>query len=330
MQKSYFNIIAKTSFCFFMILTSCNSVFEKNIEDEEVAMIIPLNNSTSNTNNVHFKWNEVEGASFYNLQIVSPSFNAISQFVLDSNITNEEYYFVLSPGTYQFQIRAENSGHKTAYTSPITFTVDSTSNLTGQIVPLTSPNNDIYSNQKLFTFKWQNIQAAESYDFQIRLGIDFEASSTVLELKENLSTNTYTPSANDFQFENEGVYSWGVRAVNTTSQTSSKYQSRTINIDTTSPSAQALVAPITEAIFVDTVIFYWTNAADPGIVKSPVTSQLEIATDVNFTSPLETYTTELDTVFHVFNTGTYFWRMFATDAAGNKSTNTETREITIQ
>ncbi|MCH2232938.1 MAG: hypothetical protein MK078_01710 [Crocinitomicaceae bacterium] len=328
MRKYYSNIIVKISLAYILFLgVSCNAIFEKNIEEDEMEMILPTDNDTISTNNVHFKWHQLDGASFYNLQIVEPDFVNINTFILDSNITDEEFYFIMDPGSYQFRIRGENSAHQTQYLGPFTIVVDSVSDLSSQAIPLLSPNDNIYSNATTFTFSWQGIYAADSYELQIRSGSDFDASGTIIHSASGIFGTSYSPPAD--QFSAEDVYTWGVKASNATSE--SDFSSRRIYIDRTSPIEQTLTAPANAASFTDTVSFYWTTSTDVGTIQSPVTSYLVLANDTNFTSIITTYETTLDTAFHVFSTsGTYWWRMYAQDEAGNISDFfTEQRKIII-
>lgn len=316
MERYYFNIIAKISLGIAFLTSGCNAIFEKDITGEEVTMIIPTNNDTIEVNNVHFKWYEVPGASFYNLQIVQPSFDNIEAFVLDSNITGEEYHYVLSPGKYQFQIRGENSGYQTDYAGPFSIYIDSVSDLSAQTIPLLGPDNDLYSNLETFTFSWQAIYAAENYEFQIRSGSNFNASGTILYNAVNILATSHAPSSGTFA--SEDVYSWGVKGVNSTSSTA--FSSRRLYIDRTPPLEPVLNTPTNGASLIDTVVFKWTNATDIGSVQSPVNPYIQIGNDSLFSSIVTEFAPVADTAFFVFNvSGEYWWRMYALDEAGNIS-----------
>lgn len=319
MANSYFSITGKikTGLALSMIIamSACSDFIEEDISGDTVTVIIPQHNSALGTNNVHFKWEELKGADSYNLQVVEPSFNTIQSFVLDSNITGLEFYYFLAPGDYEFQIRAENSAYETAYSGPYAFTVDSVSDLTGQLVPLLSPANNIYSNQSDLNLSWQSIYAAESYEVQVRAGADFNTSVTILfTAPAVIGTSTTTTGS---IFSAEGEYSWGVKAVNQSSQ--SAFSSRSIYIDKTNPNDVALISPSDATTATsDTIVFKWSSGVDPGIVNSPLSYTLELDTDPAFGSPAS-YTESVDTLQLILNTATYYWRVYATDAAGNES-----------
>ena len=315
MQTYYFSIIAKIRFGILGILTlnliSCKEVFEEDITENSVDLIIPTDGDTSYSNNVHFKWNELEGASEYNLQIVQPSFSNINTFLLDSNIVGEEFFYVLSPGWYEFQIRGENSAYQSIYTGPYSLYVDSVSELTNQVVPLLSPDDLIYSNASNFTFSWQSIYAAESYEFEIRSGSDFASSGTTLHNASSIVATSYSPPSG--LFDSEGAYSWGVKAHNQNS--SSEFSDRTIYIDLTLPNDPLATSPNHGDSFTDTVVFKWNPSVD-----SPVWAHVEIGLDTNFASILNEYDTNADSLQLVFPTAdTYWWRLYLYDEAGNIS-----------
>ncbi|MBL7897106.1 MAG: hypothetical protein JNJ99_01135, partial [Crocinitomicaceae bacterium] len=264
MQNYFFNItdrsISGVITLFFLTLfilsfTSCEAVFEKNISSDTLVVIIPTNNDTSLTNNVQFKWENVEGASHYKLQLVEPSFSNINSFILDTNIEYEEFFYTLNPGNYQFQIRAENSAYETPWTGPYNLVVDSVSELTNQTVPLISPTDYLYSNDANFTFSWQSLFAAEYYEFELRSGSDFNSSSTTLHAANSIYATSYsTPSG---LFSTEGAYSWGVKAINQSS--SSAFSERTLYIDLTVPNSPISVSPAHGTSFADTVVLKWNT-----------------------------------------------------------------------
>ncbi|MGV6862284.1 MAG: hypothetical protein ACWA41_10960 [Putridiphycobacter sp.] len=330
MQKYYFNTITKYSL-FLGILISligCNVIFEKDISDEELTLIIPTNGQTYSTNQVHFKWEDMQGATAYQLEIVQPSFASIQEFVLDSLIEGNEFYYALEPGTYAFQISGVNSGYQSKITGPYTITIDSVSDLSNQVVQLTSPTNNYFTNVSTLTCTWQALYAADYYEFQLRSGLNFDNSNTTLTTVSNIYATNYTiPSS----FMTEGEYAWGIRAQN--QNTSSAFSSSNFRVDLTAPNDVTLLTPADNSTAsTQSVVFKWDNGIDQGTVHAPVFSNLEIANDVNFSSILYTganiYTDSLAYTFS--NSGDYWWRVYAMDEAGNISVNySAERKITI-
>lgn len=295
---------------------SCEVIFEKNISKDSLNLIIPVNNQVSTTNQIHFKWDKVKGASHYHLQIVKPSFSQIDFFILDSLIDVTQYFYVLEPGDYQFQIRAENSAYETAWVGPYNLTVDSVSDLSQQVVGLIAPANYVYTNNSILTYSWQAVYSAEYYEFQLRTGADFNSSSTTLHVANSIYATSYSNPTG--LLDNEGIYAWGIKAINQTS--SSDFSSRTIYIDKTNPNSPSAVSPNHNTNFADTVVLKWTLGTDPGTVNSPVTSYIQIGADTLFNTILSNYNTTADSLQLVFtNSGTYWWRVYAQDQAGNIS-----------
>lgn len=321
MDAFYFNISNSfRNFSFLLIITittSCNVLFEEDITEETVDVIIPTDQDTISSNLVHFKWNELYGATFYNLQIVQPSFDDISLFVLDSNIAEEEFYYALNPGSYEFQIRGENAAYQSLYAGPFTIVVDSVSDLTTSVVPLLSPSDAFYSNATNFSYSWLPVFSADYYEFQLRSGNDFESSSTILFSATDIFSTAY--STPDGLFPTEAGYAWGLKAHNTTSSTN--FSGRTIFIDRTNPNDPLATSPAHGDSFADTVVLKWDAGIDPGVINAPITAHVEIGLDTLFSSLLTTYQlTDTDSVQHVFgSTGTYWWRVYLEDEAGNIS-----------
>lgn len=337
MPVYYFNIIAKKQISFGLaillvglLFQSCNAIFEKDITDETPELFLPNDNDTIYSNKVHFKWVEMDGASFYNLQIVKPSFENITEFVLDSNINDEEFYQILEPGDYQFRLRGENGAHKSAYAGPYTIYMDSVLDLSAQFVSLVSPADGIYINGTSdIGLSWQNLFSADSYDYVLKIGSDFSSGSI---LNQELALNALTYNVLASSFDVEGTYFWGIRGSNITG--SSPYSSRSINVDLTLPNDPELLSPAHEVIIPleDAAILKWTTGADPGIINSPVTCTVEISTTETFIDFVEITGISSDSLEYTFpSTGNYWWRVKAEDEAGNVSEYySYERQITIE
>lgn len=301
-----------------LLLTGCNAIFEKDISEKIPQVILPTHNDTLYSNQVHFKWVEMDGADFYNLQVVRPSFNDIDAFLLDSNINAEQFYDILPPGEYQFRLRGENGGYKSLYAGPYSFYVDSVSDLSAQFVSLNSPANGVYINGlDDVLLSWQNLYAADRYEYILKIGADFNSGSA-LDLNLNIATLSYT-AAQSF-FDVEGTYFWGIRGANVSSSTA--YSSRSIYVDRAAPNDPELVSPanlFTHPI-ADPLTLKWTTGTDPGTVHAPVYSTVEISTSETFVDITSYENITADSLSLTFpSVGNYWWRVSATDGAGNLS-----------
>jgi len=113
-------------FCFFMftVLWSCEEIIEvEDISNQQVVVLAPVNDATLNNNTLTFSWELMDGADSYHLQIAEPSFLNALQIVTDSIMVSTSFSTTLENKTYEWRIRAENSGYTTVYTTQ-SFTIE--------------------------------------------------------------------------------------------------------------------------------------------------------------------------------------------------------------
>jgi hypothetical protein len=289
---------------FSLFIGGCTPDFiEKDISKQSIQLMAPANGLQTTTATQTFWWTQLSGAENYELEIVKGTFSYVQQLILDTTITYNKFNYTLFPGSYQWRVRGMNAGTNTPFTT-FSLTVDTTSNMSAQIVVLVSPANNFYSNQLLNTFKWDSIHGASNYEIQI---INQSTSNIVVDTAVKIAT--YTRSLGD------GTYTWQVRAQNITSN--SPYTSRTITIDTTHPTTPVLLAPVDSSTTASThFTLSWTN----GILKgSPVSDSLYIYYNSALTIVLKDTLTSLTSYSDTLVAGTYYWRVRSIDAAGNKS-----------
>ena len=122
----------KLSFVFlFFIFFSCEAVFVEDISNETVVLLAPTENSSVAAGNIHFRWQLIDQAELYQIQIATPSFESASQIVLDSVVAPVDSIQVISrslsqtleEGSYQWRVKAFNSDYETRY-STVSFTVN--------------------------------------------------------------------------------------------------------------------------------------------------------------------------------------------------------------
>lgn len=295
-------------------LYSCNEIVEDDISGKTVSIVSPADGLSSSTNQIVFWWNELEGADWYHLQIVKPSFSNVQSIVADTNVSGENFTCILSYGNYQWRIRPENSAYTGDYVVR-SFSVESDSDLTTQVVPLVLPLQNDTSNQSLKHFSWQSLPYADSYTFTIwqnSYGGTIEYTTSVT------STNA------DYTFLTDGSYVWGVKAVNTISE--SDYNTRKIHIDTQAPSAPVLNLPTdADTLSAGSVSFTWTHTSGGSSVKDSI----QIATDNAFDTVVFSSFTANQSATFTLTAGTYFWKVKSIDAAGNVGSWAAYRRLTI-
>jgi len=297
----------------FIILFGCTKDFvEPDLTGKKIALISPLDNDTLSSLTNIFWWNEIDGATKYNLQIAKPNFSSVQQFMLDTNITEDNFSFTLVPGTYQWRVRGYNGSSKTDY-SIRSFTIDSTSSLTGQTVVLVFPANNYLTNSTAaISFLWDTLYNADDYRFQL---INDSSGSIITDVIAMTGTFSYTV--------NEGEYTWQVRAQNATSNT--LYSSRTFTIDITAPAVSVPTYPANGDTISSPDTLLWTRSADA------VGDSLFIYPDSLISSPVyQGYTTNTLYIFTGAITQDYFWRLKSRDVVGNWSGYGTLRKFWVQ
>jgi hypothetical protein len=303
-----------------VVLTSCS----KDLESEELLVYTPIDGFSTEIQQVHFKWEELQGAEFYHLQIVKPSFDSIVYFVADTNLTGNEFFLSLAPGTYSWRMRAYNGGSTTDWTIARLLQIDTTSDLTGQSLTPLSPSSGIYLNQPYPLLSCNYLNIADQYLFEIRLGASWTGGSTVESGSSTI--NSYTPNSP----LSEGRYFWGVWAENSRPSNTAVFNAELL-IDLTVPGQPINLSPNGSTQGTSAFSFSWTRAIDNGIIQAPKSDSLFIYNDSGLSNlykrTLVNGTTYVDSIP---STGTYYWVVKTFDAAGNIGQSSATATITIQ
>lgn len=319
MLKKSIKIGVVISFALITLL-GCKDVFEKDISDDRVSLITPSDSATAKVLQQNFRWEEVNEAVFYELQIVSPSFNNPTYFELDTTITKTMFLHTLLPSLqYQWRVKAINGTSATPYSTRTLFT-DTTNSLTNYQVQLLSPSQNLTTNNTNMVFTWQAVPNANDYNVELRYNNQQNAVVNDLRLRTDSLQITLTNLP-------EGDFLWYVQGHNDFSVTS--YASRNIIIDATAPLKPTLLSPTDmSTISSFPATFSWNSDNASG---SQVSNKLEIYTDTTSFNLAYDYTTTnnaapLDTL----STGNYFWRVKSEDAAGNISPYSSIYEFTVK
>jgi hypothetical protein len=318
----------KTINKFFMIafaglaMISCDDIIEHDISNDSVTLISPLNEAEIESNVVAFKWNALEHADKYRIQV----FGVNQALALDSIVDTSHLTIPMAEGSYQWRVRGENSAYVSAYSWSMGFTLIESSNLENQQVILSSPGNALYTNNSNITCTWESLQAADDYTFEL---VNVTEGNIVTHHQENITGTSFSLSST--LLNEDAQYSWKVKAVN--AEGSTQFSSRNLYRDTVVPNASVNAQPVNNSIQIagQQINFSWSQVSDTGIIQSPVSYIIEIANDSGFanvilTSPslsVNSYQTNFTA------TGDYYWRVRATDMAGNQSVNSSYFKFTI-
>ena len=302
-----------------VLLWACKPDFiEVDLSKSVVTLITPADNLQTTTLTQKFWWYEVEGATGYEIQIISPSIANPATLVLDSITVSDQYTITLAPGSYEWQVRAYNGSSSTPFTI-FSLTIDSTPDLASQLIVLISPLNNLITNQLTITFNWDTLYNADDYRFEIATP-DFNGT-------QELAPQTETGGSIIHTFSQEGSFQWRVRGQNAFSNT--PYTTYTIEIDTTSPNIPILSSPANNDTLPDStsISLYW----DRGVVTgSVIMDSLYIYDDPGATTILQSIYTANTSYSDSLGSGDFYWRVISIDAASNKSAYSALRKFTIQ
>lgn len=308
-------------FTFMIGFVSCEDIIEEDITNDTVQIISPNNGAVIESNVVNFQWETLKGADKYRLQV----YNDTDVKVLDSLIENTTFQFPLETGNYRWRIRGENFAYTSTYNLPVTFEVIQSDDLTNQVVILTSPTNNYYTNATAFMLTWQDLNAADSYDVEI---INVTNGNLVVYQQQNItSTSLSIPSTN---ITSEAEYQWKVKAKNSTTETA--FSTRTFKIDRTNPNQPQLTLPNNNSNQTSNQVinFGWNASTDSGTIQSAITYVMEISSTNTFSSILQTNNvSNTSTQLTFSNVGDYYWRIKAVDAAGNSSSYSSVYKFTV-
>lgn len=295
--KSFSLILFVAFFC------CCQDLLVNDISDQEIEAYSPKDSISITTTNVTFWWESLDDATQYNIQVVSPSFNSIQKLWYDSIITSNKIELALSPGIFEWRIKAINDISETKFTSN-SFRIDSTMNLNNQTLILYSPINGAALNSDSITFRWSKLYNADNYKFVLT---NHENKTILEQTLSDAQYNTTLPS--------DGIYQWNVSAHNSNSSTIT--YSSTIIIDKTNPENATLIMPNNNSIADgDSIYFQWSKNQDEG---SEFIDSLIVALDDDLTQAVISIQTIKNTYADTLSSGIYYWTIHRSDKAGNKS-----------
>lgn len=303
------------------IIFGCDDIFEEDIDDAVIQLTYPLDGATIESNVAHFAWENVEGATNYRIQVFSQQ----SQIVTDSLLSRNSFTQELLPGNYTWRVRAENSAYSSEYSNQRIFSLIETEDLTHKQVILVSPLNNFYTNTNSVLCNWNNLDQAENYTFKLYRGAN---GGNLIHESSVIQTSIVL---NPEWLSSEGEYRWTVSATNEYSQTQT-HSSRNILIDRSAPNVPELNQPQNNQTFPvsQNVNFSW-SIEDYGIIQSSLEFTFEISNDEDFQNIIFTSSTNSRSVLRNFsNSGNYFWRVTANDAAGNVGSSSNSFKFKIE
>lgn len=314
-------IIAVLGWVTLITFTSCDTFLEEDISNDKILPISPVQGDEIEGNTINFQWSFVEDTDAYRVQVLSDIPNTGN--VLDSLLQTTSLQINLPSGNYSWRARGENFAYVTPFFDPTDFSVIFSDNLASQNVILTTPSDDLFTNNTSLTFTWESLEAANSYDFELLRNLN----GIITVIQENTELNSIQIDSNIY--DEDAQYIWRVKAINNESQTA--YSERSIFIDRSIPGAPTLISPIQNTIFETNIIdFDWLIGSDTGNVQSERNSVVEFSELEDFETIIDTIIVTASEVSFTFNnSGIIYWRVVTKDIAGNTSAYSETWSFMI-
>ena len=302
-----------------LLLSACDAIIEPSISKKAIQPEAPSDQYQNTSYTVNFWWDEVDHALAYHLQVVKPDFNNPGNLVLDTIIQKNTFAFTLSPGNYQWRVLAQNGSSQTAYSTPRNFSVVAGS-IKQQAVQLSSPANNLVTNQSPVLLQWSPLYGATKY--QLEIDTNNFADENTLVYNQTIATRQYS-----FSFPKDGVYQWRVKAENDTAQAQWSIVNA-VTYDHTPPAAATLSTPADASTLPLPVNLQWNAASGAAKYK------LYVYKSDGTTLYSQSFPMVLTSTSYSFNLGNsgdkLYWTVTALDAAGNESPAATKRSFTLQ
>lgn len=300
-----------------IFIISCSDFIEENISKDQVNLITPMNHLVTLDGNQTYTWEALDGATGYEIQIVSPSFDSVVSFIAKTDLGNTTRFDTsLLAGIYQWKLIAYNDAYESeSEVYGFEILEDTIGSIANKSIQLISPSDDLITNDTVINFLWEMLPKANSYSIQVA-DPDF-SNSTFIFVDEEITVDNYSATLS------EGTYRWRVRGENDLSV--SPYIERVFTIDLTPPNAPDLVTPLDGDTL--TLPDFLTWDFDP----TSSMDTLYVYTDSLVSSPiLQLPMTDSSFEFDDNTSSQYFWRVRSVDMAGNVSEFSPLQKFYIQ
>ncbi len=298
---------------------SCSEIFEGDLGDDTLVVISPSADLETVNTQVQFVWEELEDATSYHLRIAKPDFANLTNLEMDSSIVGNTFQMTLNPGKYEWRLQAKNAITESNTVSG-KIHIDSTADLSALAINLFSPADQIYTNQLVQTFSWEEMYNADVYNFKLE-----HVDTTVL-------VSNYTSESISMNFTYDGAYTWEVTGKNNLSQTETDPTSRRFIVDTYNPLIPSNLNPVDQASIPllqggDSLVTLSWSGEIPETDVAPVKDRFQVSTSNGFQGQTIIYDEELSTSttaerekdIKILLPGTYYWRVKSDDEAQNSS-----------
>lgn len=297
----------------FSLAFGCKDLTEDDLSGINLQVVSPIASFTTTNNTITFVFEEIEDAIDYKLVIVSPSFDNMQQYVLDSLLLGSAFNVNLDVGEYEWELVARNNSSESNTIRRKLFVEEATT-LSEVYLQLTNPPAGHITNEDEITFNWDAIDGINTYHLQF-----YENNNGTIGSAVGVE---YTTSEDTLSIEApEGNLFWQMFVSDSNEQ--SPIVERAIIVDRTSPESPEILSPINGVYGVgNTVFFSWNYGED--LLTATYDSLYvfsEDLTEILYDS--ETINGIDSLVLTGFSLGSYYWRVRTFDQAGNYSQSTD-------
>lgn len=285
------------------------SIGPKILAPESPKLVSPNNNSLELPISLKLTWTSITNAESYTLEVSkNPDFSSL--VVNNNSITTNEFTVSgLEQDTpYYWRVRATNSAGTSSYSPVWTFrTIKPV--LIPAVPTLLSPSNGAKDLSVSPSLQWTSVSGAKTY----RVQISKESNFAILSL-DNAAVTSNSLQVNGLQ--DGATYFWRVSATNESGSSSySSVWSFQTKLALNPPTAPVLTSPSNNATGLATTLKLTWNA-----VTTATGYTLEVSKNPDFSTLVidnKTLTTNEFTVSGLEEDTSYYWRVRASNSAGN-------------
>ncbi|MDJ1501252.1 hypothetical protein [Xanthocytophaga agilis] len=298
--------------CVCMVM-GCDEIFEQDITNKKVVLMAPADSAASVKVTQTFRWQTLEGARQYRLEIGSPSLLEASDYFIDTTTSATSLRLVLQPGRFEWRLTALNAGY-TSQSAERYLRIDTSSDLGQQSFRLLYPANNSTQGSNAITFQWEALPMADRYVFELD-------GETIDTLSSNRFIKTFATDSRS--------YSWQVTALNAKSSKAAD-QAFTFSIDMSNPTAPTLVSPLSNATLQNLpVTLSWQRGAT-AVVRDSVYLYTNAQTLITgYPKAVTTTSYQITSSTTNLGAGTYYWAVKSVSTSGKASSLSEMRSFTL-